>query len=60
LPWPGENLAHAQSVPVAFRALMDSPGIAGTSSDPNSIESGSAFINGGSCGRMVTQLLITK
>lgn len=55
----GENLAYAQSVSVAHRALMDSPGHRENILRPEFSRIGIGVINGGVYGRMVTQLFIT-
>jgi uncharacterized protein YkwD len=55
----GENLAYAQSVSVAHRALMDSPGHRENILRPEFTRIGIGVINAGIYGRMVTQLFIT-
>jgi uncharacterized protein YkwD len=55
----GENLAYAQSVAVAHRALMDSPGHRENILRPEFTRIGIGVINAGAYGRMVTQLFIT-
>jgi uncharacterized protein YkwD len=55
----GENLAFAQSVSVAHRALMDSPGHRENILRPEFTRIGIGVMNGGIYGRMVTQLFIT-
>jgi uncharacterized protein YkwD len=55
----GENLAYAQSVAVAHRALMDSPGHRENILHPEFTRIGIGVINAGAYGRMVTQLFIT-
>jgi uncharacterized protein YkwD len=55
----GENLAFAQSVAVAHRALMDSPGHRENILRPEFTRIGIGVINAGIYGRMVTQLFIT-
>ena len=55
----GENLAYAQSITVAHRALMDSPGHRENILRPEFTRIGIGVINGGVYGRMVTQLFIT-
>jgi len=55
----GENLAYAQSVAVAHRALMDSPGHRENILRPEFTRIGIGIMNGGAYGRMVTQLFIT-
>jgi len=55
----GENLAYAQSVAVAHRALMDSPGHRDNILRPEFTRIGIGVINAGAYGRMVTQLFIT-
>ena len=55
----GENLAYAQSVSVAHRALMDSPGHRENVLRPEFTRIGIGVINAGAYGRMVTQLFIT-
>jgi uncharacterized protein YkwD len=55
----GENLAYAQSVAVAHRALMDSPGHRENVLRPEFTRIGIGVINAGAYGRMVTQLFIT-
>jgi len=55
----GENLAYAQSVSVAHRALMDSPGHRENILRPEFTYIGIGVINAGAYGRMFTQLFIT-
>jgi len=55
----GENLAFAQSVSVAHRALMDSPGHRENILRPEFTRIGIGVINAGAYGRMVTQLFLT-
>jgi uncharacterized protein YkwD len=55
----GENLAYAQSVSVAHRALMDSPGHRENILRPEFTRLGIGVINAGIYGRMVTQLFLT-
>jgi len=55
----GENLAYAQSVVVAHRALMDSAGHRENILRPEFTRIGIGVINAGAYGRMVTQLFIT-
>jgi uncharacterized protein YkwD len=55
----GENLAYAQSVSVAHRALMESPGHRENILRPEFTRIGIGVINGGVYGRMVTQLFLT-
>ena len=55
----GENLAYAQSVAVAHRALMDSPGHRENILRREFTRIGIGVINAGAYGRMVTQLFIT-
>lgn len=55
----GENLAYAQSVVVAHRALMDSPGHRENILRPEFTRIGIAVINAGIYGRMFTQLFVT-
>jgi len=55
----GENLAYAQSISVAHRALMDSPGHRENILRPEFTRIGIGVINAGVYGRMVTQLFIT-
>jgi len=55
----GENLAYAQSVSVAHRALMDSPGHRENILRPEFSRMGIGVITAGAYGRMVTQLFIT-
>jgi len=55
----GENLAYAQSISVAHRALMDSPGHRENILRPEFTRIGIGVINAGAYGRMVTQLFIT-
>jgi uncharacterized protein YkwD len=55
----GENLAYAQSITVAHRALMDSPGHRENVLRPEFTRIGIGVINGGVYGRMVTQLFLT-
>jgi uncharacterized protein YkwD len=55
----GENLAFAQSITVAHRALMDSPGHRENILRPEFTRIGIGVINAGIYGRMVTQLFIT-
>ena len=54
----GENLAYAQSVSVAHRALMDSPGHRENILRPEFTRIGIGVISGGFYGRIVTQLFI--
>jgi uncharacterized membrane protein required for colicin V production len=55
----GENLAYAQSVAVAHRALMDSPGHRENILRPEFTRIGIGVMNAGIYGRMVTQLFLT-
>lgn len=55
----GENLAYAQSVSVAHRALMDSPGHRENILRPEFTRIGIGVISGGAYGRMITQLFLT-
>lgn len=55
----GENLAYAQSVGVAHRALMDSPGHRENILRPEFTRMGIGVINAGVYGRMFTQLYLT-
>ena len=55
----GENLAYAQSVVVAHRALMESPGHRENILRPEFTRIGIGIINGGLYGRMITQLFLT-
>ena len=55
----GENLAYAQSVSVAHRALMDSPGHRENILRPEFTRIGIGVVSGGPYGRMVTQLFLT-
>jgi uncharacterized protein YkwD len=55
----GENLAFAQSVSVAHRALMDSPGHRENILRPEFSRIAIGVINAGIYGRMVTQLFLT-
>ena len=55
----GENLAYAQSVAVAHRALMDSPGHRENILRPEFTRIGIGVIQAGIYGRMITQLFIT-
>jgi uncharacterized protein YkwD len=55
----GENLAYAQLVAVAHRALMDSPGHRENILRPEFARIGIGVIDAGIYGRMVTQLFIT-
>ena len=55
----GENLAYAQSVAVAHRALMESPGHRENILRPEFSRIGIGVINAGIYGRMFTQLFIT-
>src|SRR5207253_6150238 len=55
----GENLAYAQAVAVAHRALMDSPGHRENILRPEFTRIGIGVISAGAYGRMVTQLFIT-
>jgi uncharacterized protein YkwD len=55
----GENLAYAQSVAVAHRGLMDSPGHRENILRPEFTHLGIGVISAGAYGRMVTQLFIT-
>ncbi len=55
----GENLAYAQSVSVAHRALMDSPGHRENILRPEFTRIAIGVINAGIYGRMFTQLFVT-
>jgi uncharacterized membrane protein required for colicin V production len=55
----GENLAYAQSVAVAHRALMDSPGHRENILRPEFTRIAIGVINAGIYGRMFTQLFLT-
>jgi uncharacterized protein YkwD len=55
----GENLAYAQSVSVAHRALMQSPGHRENILRREFTRIGIGVVNAGAYGRMVTQLFIT-
>jgi uncharacterized protein YkwD len=55
----GENLAYAQSIAVAHRALMESPGHRENILRPEFTRIGIGVISAGAYGRMVTQLFIT-
>jgi uncharacterized protein YkwD len=55
----GENLAYAQSVAVAHRALMDSPGHRENILRPEFTRIGIGAISAGPYGRMITQLFLT-
>lgn len=55
----GENLAYAQSVSVAHRALMQSPGHRENILRPEFTRIGIGVINAGAYGRMATQLFTT-
>lgn len=55
----GENLAFAQAVSVAHRALMDSPGHRENILRPEFSRLAIGVINAGTYGRMVTQLFLT-
>jgi len=55
----GENLAYAQSVAIAHRALMDSTGHRENILRPEFTRIGIGIISAGAYGRMVTQLFIT-
>lgn len=55
----GENLAYAQSVGVAHRALMDSPGHRENILRPEFTRIGIGVVNSGVYGRMFTQLYLT-
>jgi len=55
----GENLAFAQSVSVAHRALMDSPGHRENILRPEFTRIGIGVISAGPYGRMFTQLFVT-
>jgi len=55
----GENLAYAQSVAIAHRALMDSPGHRENILRPEFVRIAIGVISAGAYGRMVTQLFIT-
>jgi uncharacterized protein YkwD len=54
----GENLAYAQSVSVAHRALMDSPGHRENILRPEFTHIGIGVVSAGPYGRMVTQLFL--
>jgi uncharacterized membrane protein required for colicin V production len=55
----GENLAYAQSVSVAHRALMNSPGHRQNILRPEFTRIAIGVINAGAYGRMFTQLFLT-
>jgi uncharacterized membrane protein required for colicin V production len=55
----GENLALAQSISVAHRALMDSPGHRENILRPEFTRIGIGVITAGPYGRMITQLFLT-
>jgi len=55
----GENLAYAQSLAVAHRSLMESPGHRENILQPDFTRIGIGVISAGSYGRMFTQLFIT-
>jgi uncharacterized protein YkwD len=55
----GENLAFAQSVAVAHRALMDSPGHRENILRPEFTRIGIGVISAGAYGRIVTELFLT-
>jgi uncharacterized protein YkwD len=55
----GENLAYAQSVTVAFRGLMESPGHRENILRPEFTRIGIGVISAGAYGRMFTQMFIT-
>ncbi len=55
----GENLAYAQSVVVAHRSLMESPGHRENILRPEFTRIGIGVISAGSYGRMFTQLFVT-
>jgi uncharacterized protein YkwD len=55
----GENLAYAQSVTVAFRGLMDSPGHRENILRPEFTRIGIGVISAGAYGRMFTQMFVT-
>ena len=55
----GENLAYAQSVTVAHRGLMDSPGHKANILDPVFTRMAIGVIYAGAYGRMFTQMFIT-
>ncbi len=55
----GENLAYAQSVTVAHRSLMESPGHRENILRPEFTRIGIGIISAGSYGRMFTQLFVT-
>jgi uncharacterized protein YkwD len=55
----GENLAYAQSVAVAHRALMNSPGHRENVLRPEFTRMAIGVMNAGLYGRMVTQLFLT-
>ena len=55
----GENLAYAQSVSVAHRALMESPGHRENILRSEFTRIGIGVINAPAYGRMITQLFIT-
>ena len=56
----GENLAYAQSVAIAHRALMESPGHRENILRPEFTHVGIGVMSAGVYGRMVTQLFITR
>lgn len=55
----GENLAYAQSVTIAHRGLMDSPGHKANILDPAFTRMAVGVIYAGAYGRMFTQMFIT-
>jgi len=55
----GENLAYAQSIAIAHRALMDSPGHRENILRPEFTRIGIGVITAGIYGRMITQLFLT-
>ena len=54
----GENLAYAQSVTVAMRGLMDSPGHRANILDTDFVRIGIGVISAGPYGRMFTQMFM--
>ncbi len=55
----GENLAYAQSVAVAHRGLMDSPGHRANILDTDFTRIGIGVVSAGPYGRMFTQMFLT-
>lgn len=56
----GENIACNQTVPAAHEALMNSPGHRENILKPSFTHIGIGIVDGGKCGKMFTQMFISK